>query len=98
MVVRVVRILVVLLISLIPIFIYIFLYNKAKKQAIRLSLPAPSFINENLLKAFIQFLALASVFFIIFIIASFLLETSGDYVPAQVIDGQIIKGHVIKKQ
>lgn len=92
------RILVVLLISLIPISIYVYLYNKAKKQAIAQSLPIPSFINENLLKAFIQFLVLASIFFIIFIISSLYLDSTGSYIPAQIIDGKFIKGHVIKKQ
>ncbi|WHQ46854.1 MAG: hypothetical protein MTP17_00420 [Candidatus Midichloria sp.] len=93
-----IRILVVILISLIPIFIYCALYNKAKKEAIARSLPIPSFMNENLLKAFIQFLVLASIFFIIFIILSLYIDSAGEYVPATVIDGQIVKGHVIKKQ
>ncbi|MDJ1407745.1 MAG: hypothetical protein MRQ13_05215 [Candidatus Midichloria sp.] len=93
-----IRILIVVLVSLIPILIYYVLYNKAKKEAIARALPIPSFMNENLLKAFIQFLILTSIFFIIFIILSLYFDSPGEYVPATVIDGQIVKGHVIRKQ
>jgi len=91
-----IRVLIVLLISFIPIFIYCFLYNNAKKEAIAKLLPAPSFMNEKLLKAFIQSLVLASICFITLIIFYFCSDLSGKYIPATIINGEFIKGHVNK--
>jgi hypothetical protein len=88
------RIIIVLFISLIPVFIYCFLYNKEKQRAIKLNLDRPAFITERLLKSFIQFLVIASIFFVVFIVTSLYEDKPGVYIPAKVIDGKIERGHI----
>ena len=89
-----VRIVIILFISLLPILIYCFLYYKAKKKALALDLDPPFFITEGLLKVFIQFLIIASTCFIVFVFISLYEEKSGKYIPAKVVDGKIERGHI----
>ena len=94
LVIFMVRIIIISLLCMIPLFIYYSLYNRSLKQAKFSGATKPSFFNIKLLKAFIYSLAIAIVAFLIMI--TFLIndDDKGDYTPATVIKGKIVKGYV----
>ena len=88
-----IRVMIVLFVSLIPVFIYCYLYSRAKRKALINGNIPPSFVSVTLLKAVIQFLSLALFLFLLIIVFSLYTDMEvGDYVPATVIDGKIVKG------
>lgn len=87
----------ILLISLIPIFFYYIIYILSFKKAKRLNLELPKFFNEKLLRALLTSISISIILFVLFIIFSMYNTQSGQYVPATVVNGKIIQGHVIKK-
>ena len=77
-----------------PFLIYCFLYYKSRKEASALDMASPPFISAGLIKAFIQFLIIASISLTIFAFTTLYGEKPGKYIPAKVVDGKMEKGHI----
>jgi hypothetical protein len=73
--------------------LYIFSFIQANKQALIEGKEKPKFFSQELYKHFLYSLLIAVICFVIFIVSTLLQVKDGEYVPAKMENGKLIKGH-----
>ncbi|MBA8666872.1 hypothetical protein H1Q59_03070 [Holosporaceae bacterium 'Namur'] len=86
------RIMLFLLPAILPLLLYIVSFIYSNRKALRYGNKQPKFFSKELYKAFITGMVIALICFCIFIFTNFYYQTDGLYIPAKIVNGELVKG------
>ncbi len=87
------KVLIYLLPAIIPLLLYFISFVYANRKAIKYGTQRPSFVSNELYKAFVFSVVIAIACFFVFIFFNFYNLKNGTYIPARIENGELIKGH-----
>ena len=87
------RIMLFLLPAVLPLLLYIISFIYSNKKALKSGNKRPKFFSKKLYKAFIIGMVIALMCFCIFIFTNFYSQKEGLYIPAKIVNGELVKGH-----
>lgn len=87
------RVLLFLLPSLLPIILYICSFLYANRKSLKNGKAQTDFFSKRLYNAFLLSMVIALVCFLIFITFNLAHNQEGEYIPARIEDGRLLKGH-----
>lgn len=86
------RIMLFLLPAILPLLLYVVSFIYSNRKALKYGNKQPNFFSKELYKAFIIGMVIALIFFSIFIFTNFYSQKEGLYIPAKIVNGELVKG------